>query len=200
MGNVRSLRNALGFAGADAVVTSDPAEILHAGRLLLPGVGAFGMAMENLRSRGLVEPLGKAVLDQGTPFLGICLGMQLLAESSEEHGRHDGLGWLRAEVRRFSQVSEGGPRKVPHTGWNRVDPLHAHPLFAGLDPRAMEFYFVHSFHIVCRDRDDAASETLYGYPFVSAVARGNIFASQFHPEKSQDNGVQMLRNFLEWNP
>ena len=198
MGNVRSVHNALDMLGLDAVVTADAEVIASAERLILPGVGAFGDAMSNLRSRGLVDVLSREVLDKRKPFIGVCLGMQLLAKSSAEHGTHEGLGWFDAEVVRFDLPHNG--LKVPHMGWNDISPRGAHPLLHGLREDQFVFYFVHSFHVVCRDPDDVVASCEYGYPFAAAMARENIFATQFHPEKSQDNGLQILRNFAEWAP
>jgi imidazole glycerol-phosphate synthase subunit HisH len=198
MGNVRSVHNALDMLGLDAVVTADPEVINRAERLILPGVGAFGDAMANLRSRGLVEVLSREVLQKHKPLLGVCLGMQLLARSSSEHGRHEGLGWFDAEVVRFDLPQNG--LKVPHMGWNDVTTRSPHPLLHGLREDQFVFYFVHSFHVVCRDARDVVAICEYGYPFAAAIARENIFATQFHPEKSQDNGLQILRNFAEWMP
>jgi glutamine amidotransferase len=201
MGNVRSVRNALESIGESAVVTSDPGVIRDADRLILPGVGAFGDAMSNLRKRDLVGVLTDQVIDERKPFLGICLGMQLIARSSSEHGRHPGLGWLDADVVRFD-LSDNGHRalKVPHMGWNEIMPSTEHPVLAGLRPDQFVFYFVHSYHLVSHEHRDVAAKCDYGYPFDAAVARGNIFATQFHPEKSQDNGLQVLRNFAKWQP
>jgi glutamine amidotransferase len=198
MGNVRSVQNALEALGLEGVITSDPDMLETADRLILPGVGAFGDAMNNLRSRGLIDVLSRQVIEAKKPFLGICLGMQLLAKSSSEHGTHEGLGWFEAEVVRFKKSGNGF--KVPHMGWNEVTPRQAHPLLDGLRKGQFVFYFVHSFHIVCSHPDDVAASCDYGYPFTAAIGRGNIFATQFHPEKSQDNGLQILRNFANWQP
>ena len=198
MGNVRSVHNALDMLGVEAVVTADPDVIARAERLILPGVGAFGDAMANLRSRGLVDVLSREVLEKRKPFLGVCLGMQLLARSSSEHGTHEGLGWFDADVVRFDLPHNG--LKVPHMGWNDVSARKPHPLMRGLREDQFVFYFVHSFHVVCRDATDVVADCEYGYPFAAAIARENIFATQFHPEKSQDNGLQILRNFAEWAP
>jgi glutamine amidotransferase len=198
MGNVRSVQNALESLGLESMVTSDPHVLETADRLILPGVGAFGDAMSNLRSRALIDVLSREVIGAKKPFLGICLGMQLLARSSSEHGAHEGLGWFDAEVVRFK--SQGDGFKVPHMGWNEITPRHAHPLLNGLRKGQFVFYFVHSFHIVCSDEGDIAASCDYGYPFAAAIGRDNIFATQFHPEKSQDNGLQILRNFAEWQP
>lgn len=199
MGNVRSILNALSYIGHDAVLTAEGRRLDDAARLILPGVGAFGDAMRNMEERGLGETLRRQVFEKGKPFLGICLGLQLLAGSSEEHGVHQGLGWLDAEVVRFS-FNGGPPLKIPHMGWNEISPRGDHPLFRHLKETERTFYFVHSFHIVCRDPRDVAAVCEYGVPFTAAVARDNIAATQFHPEKSQDNGLQVLKNFLEWNP
>lgn len=193
MGNLRSVHNALKLLGEDVIITGNPSEILQAERLILPGVGAFGLAMHNLRQRGLVEALNEKVLHHGTPILAICLGMQLLAESSTEHGNHTGLGWIKGRVQKF----EVEPLRVPHVGWNEILPQQDSPLFKGLDGNK-EFYFVHSFHYVPDDPSVVAATAHYGYEFVCAVQQGNIFGTQFHPEKSQANGLRLLENFIAW--
>ena len=198
MGNVRSIINALRYIGTDAVVTSDVQCINDASHLILPGVGAFGDAMENIIKGGLDRILEDQVLKKGKPFLGICLGLQLLAESSEEHGYHEGLGHFDAKVIRFkfSDVK----LNIPHMGWNDIYPQRDHFLFKGLKSDQFTFYFVHSFHIACKEPKDILATCDYGISFTAAVARDNIVATQFHPEKSQDNGIQILRNFVNWNP
>jgi glutamine amidotransferase len=198
MGNVRSVHNALEYIGEDAVVTADPRVIDDAERVILPGVGAFGDAMANLQARGLVDVLQRQVLEKGKPFLAICLGLQLLARNSTEHGTHDGLGWFDASVVRFNGHTRG--LKVPHMGWNEVRREVDHPLVASLGEGQLVFYFVHSFHIVCHDPADVACTCEYGDRFTAAIRRDNIFATQFHPEKSQDNGLQVLAEFARWNP
>jgi imidazole glycerol-phosphate synthase subunit HisH len=198
MGNVRSVMNALAWIGEDAEVTSDARKLDDADRLILPGVGAFGDAIDNLRRRELVEALERQVKEKGKPFLAICLGLQLLARSSTEHGAHEGLGWLDADVVRFDLGETA--LKIPHMGWNDVAPDQEHALFKGLRREQFVFYFVHSFHIVCRDTADVAATCTYGRPFTAAVGRGNVFATQFHPEKSQDSGLQILTNFASWKP
>lgn len=194
MGNLRSVYNALDLLGAEVEITSDPKQVLGAERLILPGVGAFGLAMRNLRERGLVEALNEKVLNQKTPILAICLGMQLLAQSSNEHGQHQGLGWLSGHVQHFD-VSDN--LRVPHVGWNDITPQNDPPLFKGLGT-TKEFYFVHSYHFVTDDAAIVAATSHYGYDFVSAVHQDNIFGTQFHPEKSQDSGLRILRNFMAW--
>jgi glutamine amidotransferase len=198
MGNVRSVHNALEYIGEDTVVTADPRAIDHADRLILPGVGAFGDAMANLEARGLVDVLARQVLEKRKPFLGICLGMQLLAKSSTEHGMHAGLGWFDASVVRFNGDTRG--LKVPHMGWNEIRRDVDHELVRTLREDELVFYFVHSFRMVCHDEADVACTCEYGERFTAAIWRDNIFATQFHPEKSQDNGNQVLTEFARWNP
>jgi glutamine amidotransferase len=198
-GNVRSVANALAYLGLDAVVTAEDAVIAEAERIILPGVGAFGDVMAKLDARGLVEVLDREVREKGKPFLGVCLGLQLLAKSSTEHGLHAGLGYLDAHVERFDPTGLPSTLKIPHMGWNEVAPEVEHPLLAKL-PAAAAFYFVHSYHIVCDDPTQVAATSLHGYRFAAAVHHENIFATQFHPEKSQDNGLQVLENFSSWSP
>jgi glutamine amidotransferase len=197
MGNVRSIFNALRYAGCEAVVTADHGKIRQADRVILPGVGAFGDAMSAIRERDLEDLLEAEVSRGGKPMLGICLGMQLLARSSTEHGAHTGLGWLDARVERLN-VPPGF--KVPHIGWNTLKFSPEEPLFRGLRPGELNFYFVHSFHMRCHDREDVIATCDYGEELTAAVRHGNVVATQFHPEKSQDNGIRVLQNFLDWKP
>jgi glutamine amidotransferase len=194
MCNLDSVRRAFEEIGARAFVTEDPVGLERADRIVLPGVGAFPDAMRNLRARGLDDALTKQVLDGGAPFLGICLGMQLLAGIGNEVATTDGLGWFDAEVVRF--VPTGGDARVPHVGWNEVDANEGSALFAGIPARA-DFYFVHSFHVACTNPSEVLATTPYCGGFVSAIARDNVFATQFHPEKSQQYGLRLLRNFLD---
>ncbi|HEX6986750.1 MAG TPA: imidazole glycerol phosphate synthase subunit HisH [Planctomycetaceae bacterium] len=192
MGNLRSVQKAFERVGVEAAVTSDPREVAGAEQLVLPGVGAFRDAIAELRRKDLVGP----VLDHvaaGKPFLGICLGLQLLFDASEEGGEHEGLGVLRGRVVRFP---ERPGFKVPHMGWNRLRRSGDAPIFADI-PDDAYFYFVHSYHVVPEDESVVAARTDYILPFVSAVARDNLFAVQFHPEKSQRHGLRLLRNFAE---
>jgi glutamine amidotransferase len=198
MGNVRSIFNALQYIGQDSVVTSDSKVIDEASHLILPGVGAFGDAIKNLKERGLIEILNQQVLQKGKPFLGICLGLQLLAKIGNEYGCHEGLGWIDAEVIKFD--FDGIKLKIPHVGWNDVTPKIEHPLFANLKKGQFTFYFVHSYHIVCHQEQNIAATCDYGINFTACVTKDNIFATQFHPEKSQDNGLQILQNFINWSP
>lgn len=198
MGNVRSVSNAVDYCGCDAEITADPQTLADASHIILPGVGAFGDAVANLRGRGLVETLEREVLERGKPFLGVCVGMQILARQGQEHGTHDGLGWLPADVVRLTPASTAC--KIPHMGWNEVALRGTHPVFAGLQGSALTFYFVHSFHMVCDDLDLVLGTVDHGGAVTAAVARDNIVATQFHPEKSQDNGIELFTNFLRWNP
>ncbi|MEK7218311.1 MAG: imidazole glycerol phosphate synthase subunit HisH [Patescibacteria group bacterium] len=197
MGNLRSIAKALEHVGAEVTVTRDPAVIRSAERLVLPGVGAFGNGMGNLRSFELLPVLEEEVLGKKKPFWGICLGMQLLARSSEEFGEHQGLGWIPAIVKRFS-FPAGSPLKIPHVGWNTVTFAREHPVTAGREKA--DFYFVHSYY-VAPDGDGLTAGTCeYGTRFAACVTRDNIFATQFHPEKSQQDGLRLLRQFCHWQP
>jgi len=194
MGNLRSVQKAFEKVGHQAVVTSDPARVAAAEKVVLPGVGAFEDAIAELRRLGLVKPVLDAI-DSGKPFLGICLGLQLLFDVGYENGRHKGLGVLRGEVVRF-QLPKGFT--VPHMGWNQLAIRRPAPILRGLDEGAYA-YFVHSYYVVPADRNVIATETDYGGPFCSMIWRDNVFATQFHPEKSQSDGLKILRNFAELN-
>lgn len=199
MGNLRSVQKALEAVGARAVVTHDPETILGARSVVLPGVGAFHDCMHNLEKLGLVEVVKQAV-KSGKPFLGICLGLQLLFNQSEEFGLVPGLGLLPGAVVRFPQPhrnpADGEPLKIPHMGWNTVHVERPNPLFAGLSGDRY-FYFVHSYYVVPEDPAMVATVTDYGGPFVSGIHHENLYAFQFHPEKSQKNGLTLLKNFSE---
>ena len=188
MGNLRSVQKAFEKVGAAAVVTADRAAIESASALVLPGVGAFGDAMANLREAGLVESIRRAI-EERKPFLGICLGMQLLFEISEEIGIHHGLGVFKGQVRRF-----GVNLKVPHMGWNQIHIRHPDPLLAGV-PDGSYVYFVHSYYVEPADPEIVLATTDYGMDFASIIGRDVIYGIQFHPEKSQDVGLKILHNF-----
>jgi glutamine amidotransferase len=190
-GNLRSVQKAFEHLGAAATITDDPAAVADAERLVLPGVGAFGDAMRELRQRGLVEPI-VAHLRADRPFFGICMGLQLLFETGLEGGRHEGLGVLAGDVARFELPAAF---KVPHMGWNTVTWRNDLRPAAATDGE--HFYFVHSYRARPRDPSVVAAETDYGGPFCAAVSRGRLFATQFHPEKSQAAGLRLLRAFLE---
>ena len=190
MGNLRSAQKGLEKAGVSAVVTSDPAKVRSADAVVLPGVGAFRDCMSNLTNAGLVVPVLDAI-EQGKPFLGICIGMQLLMTISEEFGVHLGLDVVPGRVVRFDQ---GSDLKVPHMGWNRVHDSGDNRLFEGIEDGSF-FYFVHSYYVVPEDKSVVCGWTDYGVRFCSAIARDNLFATQFHPEKSHNHGLKILENF-----
>lgn len=190
MGNLRSVQKALEKIGHPAEVTSDPKALVQADKLILPGVGGFRDAIKELHRRDLVAPIKDAIA-AGKPFLGICLGLQLLFDVSYEDGEHEGLGILSGEVVRFELPPE---YKVPHMGWNQAQIRKRAPILNGID-EGTHFYFVHSYYAKPTDSDVTAIEATYGEPFCAAVSRDNLFATQFHPEKSQAMGLKLLRNF-----
>lgn len=201
-GNLRSAEKALLRAarnGGDSVrveVTADPDAIAAADRLVLPGVGAFAACMGALNERpGVVEAMNRAVKDRGVPFLGVCVGMQLLATRGLEFGETPGLDWISGEVRRLAPADPH--LKVPHMGWNALATDHAHPLVEGI-PEGAHMYFTHSFAFYPTEAADVVAWTEHGDRFAAAVARDNVAGVQFHPEKSQSAGLKLLQDFLEW--
>jgi imidazole glycerol-phosphate synthase subunit HisH len=188
VGNLRSVQKALERVGAEAVVSGDPGSLDAARGVILPGVGAFGDGMAQLRARGLVEPVLRQV-EVGKPLLGICLGMQLLFEESEEMGRHTGLGLLPGRVVRFAE----GDLKVPHIGWNQLQ-VRQDPLLAGF-ANGSYAYFVHSYYVAPAEAEDVLATTEYGLQFAAVVGRDQVWGAQFHPEKSQEVGLRLLQNF-----
>jgi glutamine amidotransferase len=197
LGNLFSVAKAFEMLTAPVKISGEAEDIRAADRIVLPGIGAFGDGMKYLRASGLDRVLEEEVMGKKKPFLGICLGLQLLAEAGEEHGEHRGFGWIKGRVRKL-RVEEFG-LKVPHIGWNDLSVIRPHPLFAGVKPDA-DFYFVHSFQLDCGDPEDLAATATYGEQVTAAIHRGNIVATQFHPEKSQESGLKLLENFLSWNP
>ena len=196
-GNLRSVEKALAAVGARVSISADPDTVGRAGRLVVPGQGAFGACAAGLdRGGGALRDAVRAVIDAGRPFFGICIGMQLLFENSEENPDAPGLGILPGRVRRFA---DRPGLKIPHMGWNEVTQSRPHALWAGI-PDSSRFYFVHSYYPAPRDAALTAATAVYGRPFTCAVARDNIFAVQFHPEKSQSAGLQLLSNFVRWRP
>ena len=191
IGNLRSVEKALGVVGAEVMLTSDPGVILTAEKVVLPGVGAFGDGMAGLQARGLVEVV-QTLVAREMPLLGICVGMQVLFEVSYELGTHAGLGSLPGQVRRF----EGDGLKVPQTGWNQLIPEGEHLLLKGL-PLKSYAYFNHSYFCDVANPVDVVARTDYGVCYASVVGRGRLYGVQFHPEKSQQVGLQILRNFVE---
>jgi glutamine amidotransferase len=194
MGNVGSINNMLRHIGFNASVSGDLDEIMKAPRLILSGVGAFDSAMNNISRMGLLDALNTAVLSNRIPILGICLGMQLFTQNSEE-GRQPGLGWIEARTVRFNFEKPFHHLKVPHMGWNTLKKNRPHPLFDGMDEE-MRFYFVHSYHLFCSRHSDQLATTHYGYDFPSIVEHDNIYGVQFHPEKSHKFGMKLLENFM----
>jgi imidazole glycerol-phosphate synthase subunit HisH len=203
-GNLRSAEKALARAASESggvqeiVVTSDPAVVAKAARIVLPGVGAFGDCMAGLKAlSGMIEALEHAVLKSGVPFLGICVGMQLLADIGREFGEHKGLGWIGGEVVR---IAPHDPLlKIPHMGWNELRFERAHPLLDGIAPGS-DVYFVHSYEFQAQDAEQVIATTDYGGAITAAIGRHNIAGTQFHPEKSQAAGLKLLANFLKWQP
>jgi imidazole glycerol-phosphate synthase subunit HisH len=191
MGNLRSVQKALEAVGAQVTVTSDPAELNAADKIVLPGVGAFGDAMRELSARGLVEPIREWVKND-RPFLGICLGLQLLFDVGDEGGEHAGLGIFPGRVMRFQLPRDF---KVPHMGWNQTSRRRVTPLDRE-QPDNTYFYYVHSYYVRPDDNQLIWLEADYGGPFCAAIQRGNLFATQFHPEKSQQDGLRLLERFV----
>jgi imidazole glycerol-phosphate synthase subunit HisH len=191
-GNLRSVERALKHLGISCAITADHCEIMNADRIIFPGVGAAGKAMETIRELK-IDKIINEVIARGTPFLGICLGTQIIFDSSEEDAAFC-LGIIPGTVRKFPDMGE----KIPHMGWNTIVKTRDHPLFYGIDSDAW-FYFVHSYYPDPANMDDVVAQTSYGITFASAVSRGNVFATQFHPEKSGHPGLKILDNFSRWN-
>jgi glutamine amidotransferase len=202
MGNLRSVQKALEFVGAKVFVTHDSDLILNADSVVLPGVGSFKDCMSNLKELNLIDPIRKFI-DGGKPFLGICLGLQVLFEESEEYGPVAGLGILPGKVVKFSRniskTKNDQLIKVPHMGWNNIEVKKKDPLFENIDVISPYFYFVHSYYVVPKDKNMVATVTNYGIEFVSGIQYKNIYAFQFHPEKSQTMGLALLERFSNLN-
>ena len=188
VGNLHNLKNALDFSAVENKLVSDADEVKNADRILLPGVGAFAPAMEHLRNSGMLEALQEKV-KAGTPLLGICVGAQLLMDESEEDGSHTGLSWIPGKVKRFQHEL-----KIPQMGWNQVSQQQKDPLFLEVADE-MHFYFVHSYHLQPENSEHVLGLSNYGYDFASVVCKDNLWGVQFHPEKSQNAGLQLLKNF-----
>ena len=194
-GNLHSVHNALIAAGAgDVAVTADPEMVVRADRIILPGVGAFGACRDALFAiDGMIDALEQRVRAEGIPFLGICVGMQMLADKGIEFGAHDGLGWIGGTVKAIEPADD--TIKIPHMGWNDVTPTEGHDLL-----ESGEAYYLHGYHFDAAKEADILAKTSHGVPLVSAVGRDNIVGVQFHPEKSQAYGLAFLNRFLEWKP
>jgi imidazole glycerol-phosphate synthase subunit HisH len=194
MGNLNSVKRKLSLIGVKAVISSDSSTIINANKIILPGVGHFKKAVENLRKLKLWEILNDIVLKKKTPILGICLGMQLMAKHSEE-GNAEGFGWFDADVIKF-RINNVLKYKVPHMGWNNLIMKRKTSLFDGVD-LSSEFYFVHSYHLKCFNQEHILTETVYENSFVSSIQKENIYGVQYHPEKSHDAGELLLNNFIK---
>jgi glutamine amidotransferase len=196
VGNLASIRNMFKKAGADVLISSDPSEIAAADKLILPGVGAFDTCVQKLQGSGLLDTINKRVLTDKVPVLGVCVGLQLLTQGSEE-GNLPGLGWIRGSVVKFKQALLPPELKIPHMGWTDVEISKPSPLFENMyeDPR---FYFVHSYHLQIDNPEDALVKATYGYTFVAGVERENIMGVQFHPEKSHKFGLRLFENFIRY--
>ena len=197
MGNLLSVFNGLQMVGADARVCAAPQDLAEAERIVLPGVGAFPDCVSNLKTTGFWDALNHEVLEKRKPILGVCLGMQVMAKRGSEVQPCEGLGWFDAEVVRMTPADTA--MRVPQIGWNDVSFREGSPLFKGLKCPT-DFYFVHSFFMKCADARDVDATCDYGGAVTAAVRRDNIFATQFHPEKSQDHGLALLANFVSWRP
>jgi glutamine amidotransferase len=196
MGNLRSVANAFYSIKCQAFVTNKPEELCEASHIVLPGVGAFRDGIKNLQSAGWIKFLETEVIEKKKPFLGICLGMQLLATFGTEHGYHKGLNWIPGTVNRL-EINEDSIR-VPHIGWNDVDFVKQNGLYRGLG-NSQVFYFVHSYVLQPEDKAICSALTSHGSEFISSIEMGNIYATQFHPEKSQKAGLEVLNNFVKGN-
>jgi glutamine amidotransferase len=194
LGNLRSICAALERLEIEYRCTSDKAQIREATGLILPGVGAFPDGMKNLQQLDLLDSLNELVLEKARPILGICLGFQLMASEGEEFGCSSGLGWVRARVVRLRQPEQS--IRIPHVGWNDCTRVNESPIFSGI-PEQTLFYFTHSYHMECEDEGDISAFSNHGQKFIASIRKGNIFGTQFHPEKSQLQGLMMLRNFSE---
>ncbi len=193
IGNLGSVKNALDYLGLENIITSDKEQILSADKVILPGVGAFGDAIDTFRNRGF-EPVLNEFIKTGKPVLGICVGMQMLFEYSNEFGRHKGLGIMKGEIVKFDE-SKDNSYKIPHMGWNQIEVVSDNHLLKGLDGK--DVYFVHSYYLTGNDENIIAYTTYAGVKYGSAVKKDNVYACQFHPEKSGETGLQILRNFGE---
>ncbi len=194
MGNLRSVQKAFNRVGADAIITNDIEIIKNAKKIVLPGVGAFKDGMKNLEELNLIKVLNEEIIQKKKPFLGICLGMQLVAKKSYEDGETTGLGWIDAEVVKFDFNENRDKLKVPHVGWNNVSYKNTNVLFTDVKDES-DFYFVHSYHFKTAE-NIVSSRTDYGFDFISSFVKENIYAFQFHPEKSQEAGLKILENFV----
>ncbi|MCK5541085.1 MAG: imidazole glycerol phosphate synthase subunit HisH [Desulfobacterales bacterium] len=194
LGNLRSVAGAVERVGFKPLITNSPKEIRDSEKMIIPGVGAFGDGIKNINELNIITDLEKFIYEDKKPVLGICLGFQLMALSSCEFGRHDGLGWIDATVEKME--GNNGAYRLPHVGWSDLIQLQSSILFEKIPKEAL-FYYVHSYHVVCKTTKNIIGECEYGNKFVSVIEKDNIYGTQFHPEKSQKWGLQLLKNFLE---
>lgn len=196
MGNLRSIQYKLQKLNITALIGSEIRDIEKADKLILPGVGHFASGMKNLHDSNLIDIIEKKVFGDKVPILGICLGMHLFTKWSEE-GNVEGLGWIEAETKRFHFNSSSNELRVPHVGWNNITKKKKSPLLDGI-PDGSRFYFTHSYHVITVNNDDIIATTHYGYDFISGIQKENIYGTQFHPEKSHKEGMQIIQNFIKY--
>ena len=192
MGNLLSVYNALDFIGANVEICNTPKELINKEKIILPGVGSFKSCMSNLVNRGFYEPLDKLVVNEKLPILGICLGMQLMADKSFEGGEHKGFGWINGDVVPIN--SQNSQLKIPHVGWNSINIKSENPLLNGLGENP-DVYFVHSYYMKCKNNNNVIATCEYGDQLTASICNENIYGTQFHPEKSQEYGIRILENF-----
>lgn len=197
MGNLLSVYNAIDYLGAAVTICKHPEDLAHVDRIIIPGVGAFKDCIDKINQTGFSEALNEEVLKNAKPTMGICLGMQVMGKRSFEGGEFIGLGWFDADI--VMLTPSDSTLRVPNIGWNTIDYNNEIPLFKGLPPMP-DFYLVHSFYVKANNPSDVVATYEYTFPVTAAIVKDNIFATQFHPEKSQDYGLQILQNFIIWNP
>jgi glutamine amidotransferase len=197
MGNLLSVKNAFEYLGEDVSTINNPSQLDRVDKIVLPGVGAFGDCVKNLSDKGFINALHHEVLIKKTPIMGICLGMQVMAKTGYEGGRFEGLGWFEADVIKLHPSDKA--LRIPHVGWTDITYNKQSPLFAGLNG-SPDFYFVHSFYVKCADESDVDAWYDFSHRVTASIRRHNIFGTQFHPEKSQEHGLRILENFINWRP
>lgn len=197
MGNLLSVKNAFEYLGEDVKTISDPSVLQSVEKIVLPGVGAFGDCIKNLKDKGFIAALNYHVVEKKVPIMGICLGMQVMSKIGHEGGHFEGLGWFDAEVIKLHPSDK--KLRVPHVGWTDIEYNKQSPLFAGLNGTP-DFYFVHSYYVKCSDEKDVDASYDFGHKVTASIRKNNIFGTQFHPEKSQEHGLRILENFINWKP